>query len=444
MSTRFNHHFWQLREIQRVIDQLQPQLRALDIARAVDEQMHQLERVRDSYTLPPDYLSEVSRLRETIEASGQMRQLTALLESHNSAFQSVIDRQRELEEVSRQFDVYSYSRLPGQHVLESLASTEALLETARLNREWIEAAIQPQIAYLEFAQKQLDLAATAPEVARVNRLMAVDTAADLLEEMSTGVELATLMSQTNPEATEAPKSTVNVFTELNLEIERVDLEDTETDIEQTVLKSRAAQVARQGAQIVQLVYNLNVEAEREGQPTLFKPTSKTQYACFALPAQVATDERSFAEIVDHLYFLLYEGSGAAARLTEKCSEDRLAALWRVKHLRLGFRHDVDHGKDQEVAKKNQLVGEAYRSLIGKVAPQTRADWCQAQIELYGQLVEMLRTIWFGEETVNPKNQAVLAFLDDWSREPDDKGEEWWSSFEKELEENRKFNERDIE
>jgi hypothetical protein len=45
--------------------------------------------------------------------------------------------------------------------------------------------------------------------------------------------------------------------------------------------------------------------------------------------------------------------------------------------------------------------------------------------------------------ISPKNAAALAFLDSWLREPDDKGDEWWSSFERELEENHTFKERDI-
>ncbi|HZF12245.1 MAG TPA: hypothetical protein VFE33_25950 [Thermoanaerobaculia bacterium] len=42
------------------------------------------------------------------------------------------------------------------------------------------------------------------------------------------------------------------------------------------------------------------------------------------------------------------------------------------------------------------------------------------------------------------NTEILTFLDNWSREPDDKGEEWWAAFEEELERNREFRERETE
>jgi hypothetical protein len=120
--------------------------------------------------------------------------------------------------------------------------------------------------------------------------------------------------------------------------------------------------------------------------------------CGIIPTRVATDEQSFGEIVDQLYFLLYEGSGAASRLRERCSNDQLAALWRLKHLRTGVRHDVGHGGSKDVEKKNRQIGEAYKSLIAMVMPRSRPDWTRAQVALYGQLVEMLEFIWYeGEE-----------------------------------------------
>lgn len=35
-----------------------------------------------------------------------------------------------------------------------------------------------------------------------------------------------------------------------------------------------------------------------------------------------------------------------------------------------------------------------------------------------------------------KNEEILALLDQWAREPDDRGAEWWASFDEELKANR--------
>ena len=398
MSNYFDHYFWQLRELQRALDQLQPQMRALDsIPSTLREQMENLTSIRDRFALPTNYLSELSRIREAVEASGKVYQLKLFAESNNAAIQEVIERQQELEDLSSRIAVYADLSSPSQRVLETLASTEALLETARLRQELIAAAVQPQIAYQKFAREQLELASYASEVVRVKRLMIVDAAADLLEEMSKGFELAALMCPAGLEVGGGPERVINVFTELTRELENVNLEDRDRDHEDIVIASKSAQVTDQGVQIVRLVYNLNVEAEREGKSLVFKPTNKILYCCSVIPTHIATDELSFSEIVDHLYFLLYEGSSNGTRLTEKRSVDQFKALWSLKHLRLGFRHDFNHGTDKAVAKKNHQVGEVYNSLIGKVAPRSRSDWIQAQIVLYEQLVEMLEFVWFEDK-----------------------------------------------
>jgi hypothetical protein len=56
-----------------------------------------------------------------------------------------------------------------------------------------------------------------------------------------------------------------------------------------------------------------------------------------------------------------------------------------------------------VVKKNRQVGEAYTSLIGKVAPHSKADWIEAQISLYKQLVEMLEDVWLEDDEDSDAN-----------------------------------------
>jgi len=57
-------------------------------------------------------------------------------------------------------------------------------------------------------------------------------------------------------------------------------------------------------------------------------------------------------------------------------------------------------------------------------------------------LEVVRTF-RAPHQISPANAALLAVLDRWMHEPDDLGDEWWSAFEKELEENHTFKERDI-
>jgi hypothetical protein len=63
-----------------------------------------------------------------------------------------------------------------------------------------------------------------------------------------------------------------------------------------------------------LVIDINQFSERGEKREIFKPTTRNMKACAELPTLIADDEDTFGKIIDALYFLLYEGSGSAARL----------------------------------------------------------------------------------------------------------------------------------
>ena len=360
--------------------------------------MDRLATVRDRFTLPTHYLDAVERIREALEKQPRLEQLQFLgRRENNEVLHDLRQRQIELDRLLRRFTGAELAfQMPTERIVASLASTEALLNSKRLSDHVLEAAIQPQLAYQDFARHQLELAAATSDIGKANRLHLVDSAADLLQAMNSALELAVLMNPELPETLRFPQPGVNLYAELEVELEDLDLEEPDVDVEDAVVDSGSGRVAELGSQLVRLVYDFNTEAEREGKPAIFKPTTKALYACALIPTRVATDEQSFNELVDHLYFLLYEGSGTADRLTERRSAEEFEALWRVKHLRLGARHDVDHGSS--VATKNRDIGKAYVALIGSVMPRSRSEWIQAQVSLYSQLVDMLEDLWFGEDS----------------------------------------------
>lgn len=395
-AERLDRHFWGLTKLQQHLPQLEE---FGDLVADLKGQLEYLGAVRDQITFPSDYLGEVGRLCEALGAQ-QLPEFKALALPESMAIQETLRRQQqELDTLATRL---SYK--PSHYALKSLVSTEALLETQRITKEFIAEAMQPQIAYQEFARQQLELAATAAEEVARSRLLLVDIGADLLEQMTRGFELGALMYSTPPEFNWISRPAVNVYRELTIELEEVELEEEEADIEGAVLESHPAQVVKLGWKLIQLIYDLNTWAKREGKPEVFKPTNRTLLSCATIPSLVASDEQDFAVIIDHLYFLLYEGSGEATRLKERCTSERLEALWRLRHLRRDARHDVDHGKDKDMVKKHREAGDAFRSLIGIVAPRGRADWIQAQVALYAQLAEMLTGILLGYEPDSDASQ----------------------------------------
>ena len=398
MTSGFERFFWQQRELERALHGMRPMIEAWNsIPRSVLDSVAKLDLLRDQFTLPADYLASTSRILDGLAQRPTIESLGLLNNMSSPAVEALQRQQTQIAELARSLarpalDIQTALR----PMLNSLASTEALLSLKRFNKRWVDVALQPHLAFQEFAKKHLSLVATASEVARQNRLDLLDSSAHLLESITKGFNIAGIMRPTAEELWIGSIPDVNVYHTLDGELELLDLEETAIDTDSAVEETRSGKIADLGARLVLLVYNLNVESEREGQPSVFKPTTKALMACAVIPSRVAYDEASFAEIIDHLFFLLYEGSGSAKRLTARCDESELWALWRLKHLRLGTRHDLDHGTEPDAKKKNCQVAEAYLALVGQVVPRSKVDWMAAQLALYRELSDMLEAIWFGE------------------------------------------------
>jgi hypothetical protein len=399
MNSEFERFFWQQRELERALQGMRSIIDTCNsIPQSVFDSLSMLDRLRDQFTLPADYLTSTSKIFDAVAQRPSIESLEILYNMRSPAIEAFQREQARIEELMRSLstpalDIQKMLR----PMLDSLAPTEALLSLERLKRELIDVAIQPQLAYQEFAKKQLNLlAGVSSEIEKHNRLSLLDSSAYLLDSVTRGFELAGLMCPISEELWIGSLPEVNVYNTLEDELEVLDFDQEVIDTESLVEKSQSGMIADFGARIVQLVYNLNIEAEREGQPPLFKPTTKALMACAVIPSRVVHDSASFAEITDHLFFLLYEGSGSANRLITQYDKSKLEALWRLKHLRLGARHDISHGTDQEIEKKNRQVGEAYLALIGQVVPRSKAEWILAQLALYRELSDMLERIWHGD------------------------------------------------
>jgi hypothetical protein len=70
----------------------------------------------------------------------------------------------------------------------------------------------------------------------------------------------------------------------------------------------------------------------------------------------------------------------------------LAPLWKVKHLRLAARHDIDHGSKREIEKKRAKIRDTYVSLIDRPLPIKQSDWQKAQLQIYVEIDLMLQKV----------------------------------------------------
>jgi hypothetical protein len=388
---------WQYRELDRVLAQMRP---AFDLQKLFPSSyfdgLHAFEVLSRKFSFPVEYLNLSNQLLGAIniaDLQSSMMAFDRINKDYFGAFEALHHNMEStfaaLVGATSAIDVVSNS------LSESLASAEALARSYSLADAGVEALLRYHEPFEKFARSYLvDASSGASAVFQKNSASLISEAARLLPDLSYVSEMSALLGPGLLEGLlDLPRA--NVFEELRVDLDYLNLEDDKVDVVVAVGESASGQVVEIGGRLVRRVYDLNIESERLGEKPVFAPTTKSMMAFHQVPSTVVSDEGSFLEVVDSLYFLLYEGSGDAARLTSKFEQERLEALWLLKQLRLGARHDLDHGKPKDVERKKRAVGAAYEKLIGMPTPKMKSDWQRVQKSLYDCLATMLDDLWFG-------------------------------------------------
>jgi hypothetical protein len=143
------------------------------------------------------------------------------------------------------------------------------------------------------------------------------------------------------------------------------------------------------AEVGELLYQVNERAAAATGADIFKLTNKSTLALKRLGDNCESPQR-LSELVDDLYFLVYEGSGACKRLPSPPP----AFAMDVKVLRTQFRHDLDHGDAVEASRKRQRAGAMVQKYCGVPTPcaATPVQCGAAQLRLLSELRKMLRRL----------------------------------------------------
>ena len=136
------------------------------------------------------------------------------------------------------------------------------------------------------------------------------------------------------------------------------------DANVAALADFSSEIAHVGKEIRVALSSLNdVYASQHG-TDLFKATNKTVSAQAAIGEPICSYE-SYKNLLEHLYFLFWEGPGS--KLSDKPDSFR-----DVNTLRTEAEHDVDHGDMNKVRKKKIKHGGVFRKYSGVAAPSVAA------------------------------------------------------------------------
>jgi hypothetical protein len=108
------------------------------------------------------------------------------------------------------------------------------------------------------------------------------------------------------------------------------------------------------------IYAVNRKYSAAHGEDLFRMTTESSAALTTI-GEPCRDIAQYGRLVDALYFLVYEGSGACKRMPAPPPEFAMD----VKFLRAAVRHDVDHGDENEVRKKRLRTSEVFERYSGK-------------------------------------------------------------------------------
>ena len=118
-------------------------------------------------------------------------------------------------------------------------------------------------------------------------------------------------------------------------------------------------------------------------------TNRSSRAMKAVGSSCST-EKEFGDLVDRLYFLVYEGSGDCKRLPSPPP----GYAMDVKFLRNYLRHDLDHGDAKDAAQKRRRGAQALKKYTGKgsLGECGPEDFVAAQLRLLEELKRVLNAL----------------------------------------------------
>jgi hypothetical protein len=153
------------------------------------------------------------------------------------------------------------------------------------------------------------------------------------------------------------------------------------------------EVTRNIAELAQTVREMLYEVNRKysaakGQD-LFKMTNESSAALTKI-GDPCRDTHGYEELIDSLYFLVYEGSGNCNRLPSPPPDFAMD----VKILRNDIRHDANHGSESDVTKKRLRAGNIFEKYSVKKAPEECGpeEFLSAHIRLLTEMVSFLQML----------------------------------------------------
>jgi len=382
-----------IKQHQKLIDSVN--LSAFEYQNSILQKLH----IKDYLSIAgisKDYLALQKEIENSLGSlDGISKELEYLRKS--VGFESIITAQENLYRLQDQFaQTIDLFELPSVRIESVLAAAEATSRLWNPQSFFTDFTISSVAEYQSFLDRQYKCLQFDKDIIAKRRIEIAELSGDLFEIVNASLEIGGAIERQgeyqNEEITNGETFKSGLYGQVNQHLGFVYTDRFSGEPEESFHRSVPARISYLGYAITEQIYKINSICEKNGQDPVFKPTSQTMRACAIIPSLIARNETEFNLLIDYLFFLLYEGSGTAKRLTSITNKSLLDPLWKVKHLRLAARHDIDHGSKREIEKKRAKIRDTYVSLIARPFPIKQGDWQKSQLQIYVEIDLMLQKV----------------------------------------------------
>jgi hypothetical protein len=171
------------------------------------------------------------------------------------------------------------------------------------------------------------------------------------------------------------------------------------DEEDLVRLSPAAGAAATARNILFMVTGCNEESMASGKPAVFKTTTKFVEAVTDMMWLLPHNKHTFADFVDCLYWIFYEGAGRDNLRYLKAHGGMLDPndcnfIWSVKTLRNKWlRHDPEHGSPSDIKRSQEALLDLLQTFGLKQFPKSAAEYRLLHRKLLKEAQTFMQKVW---------------------------------------------------
>lgn len=188
----------------------------------------------------------------------------------------------------------------------------------------------------------------------------------------------------------APK--VNVISWLPIELEETKKRKKDITIEEALDESPVCRLSEKGKKLINKIVDINNLCIRLGRKQVFNYSGPSMIAAVTMGGTFCSTKESFGDILDCLYKIFYENIEHIKEYVGDQAirnEEVFQCIFRVKMMRNDYRHDLNHGSESEIKKKEFDIGKSYAHYTGKPVITSRSEFQKAQEMLYDEFDKLI-------------------------------------------------------